>query len=635
MMCVLKQPIAYAFLDGPNTGSMLRRSMRINRTAVTILLVLVSLSSDQIVAAANLRSRASESSTDGSKTQQQKARSLEEPNFICPPHHLGYYPTTECKSYYWCSDGSPARSMLYSCGDGLLFDVEKGRCDWEKNVDCPILIPEFTSEKEQWVSPKENYEAMDSNGQPSEMVRVDDAGDNVSEKSIIKGTSPAKQQTAATTTSYAKVYNSLVEILHPTPQPTSPPTKYPTTEPTTQPTKQPTSEPTPSPPPTSLSPTVSSQPTSEKGVAVQPLADTTISQSNPNINYGSHPMLLVDGGMTGAQQKYDTLVKFDLSFLESGMSFGKVFLRMFVKDASSNFCGQVETTQNAYWNEDSITWMNAPITTSGVKIGEARNTVSGDWFELDVTGALKWVLLHDKQKLFSIRISSNEPKRCIFSSTSDDGHAPHLFARYSKQQETPAAIGSTSHPDVLGSTSHPTLPSPSAPVSTSRQHGEALLLFASEDATITKEEPSLVSGKEATLVVKEDDFSTQDILLQFDITSLLKTIPRTAVLMLHAPNNCNFAGTFVSSDGNGWTEDTVSWSTAPTFQYNGLWTEIGTFSEVLEGDKYATFDVMRALSWNTVNHQDILTFRISSNKGHHCEYTSKEGGQPPKLLLQF
>eukprot|EP00985_Skeletonema_marinoi_P009971 scaffold4694_cov76-Skeletonema_marinoi.AAC.3 len=99
------------------------------------------------------------------------------------------------------------------------------------------------------------------------------------------------------------------------------------------------------------------------------------------------------------------------------------------------------------------------------------------------------------------------------------------------------------------------------------------------------------------------------------------------------------AGVFVSTSrhGNGWTEDTVSWSIAPTFQYggDGHGTEIEAFGGELEGGKYATFNIIALMSWYTVNYQDIVTIRISSNNGHHCEYTSKEGGNPPKLVIQF
>eukprot|EP00985_Skeletonema_marinoi_P007148 scaffold3122_cov83-Skeletonema_marinoi.AAC.1 len=104
-MSISKQPIACAFPDGQfNTGSLgRRRNIRINGAIAATLLVLAILSSDQTAAAANLRSRAPESGRDNSHshTQQQNKRSLEVPSFNCPPHHIGYYPTTDCFSYYW------------------------------------------------------------------------------------------------------------------------------------------------------------------------------------------------------------------------------------------------------------------------------------------------------------------------------------------------------------------------------------------------------------------------------------------------------------------------------------------------------------------------------------------------------
>ena len=823
-----------ACLEGHHTGRAgrcSRRNRRTNNIGImhATLLILASLSSDQTAVAANLRSSRPSSRIDNSHTQQ-NARSLEEePSFNCPTDHSGYYPTRDCKSYYWCNNGSPASSILYSCADRLLFDVEKGRCDWEQSVHCSAEDDSKTIislEEQQWASGQIDYEAI-SKGQasllltdnptqspvtpptaspvtdkptrapvpydpdnvifqvagltltgqygeakyfpdfahrccrgekegdegfkpdwmtsehmfrnkercctelfdwvhletclggqefvelnffgeaPKITVDEDDPGVNteasepdatiessteVDENTLVTPSTPtpsskkatlpptAQPKEAANTTmpttsspttniptpmpsrkSYimsaseappptplpsmgrpspqislaidkqqqgagtakTSTSTSLVEILHPTPQPTLPPTKYPTAKPTIQPT---TSEPTPTPPPTSISPTVSSQPTREPGIAVQALADSTVSQNDANKNYGRHPMLLVDGGTAGLQQKYDSLVKFDLSFLESGMSFGKILLRMFVKDGG-NFCGRFETTQNSYWLEDSITWMNAPTTTTGVNIGEAWNAVSGEWFELDVTGALKWVRMHDKQSLLSIRISSPVTRRCIFASTNDPGHIPHLFARFSEQDAGAPATGTTSPPPAAAAAAGP------------RQHGEALMLLPSDDAAIFKEEPGLISGKDDTLVVKDDGTSTQDILLKFDITEMHKTTPRSGVLMLYMPQSCMSAGVFFSTTrhGNGWTEDTVSWSTAPTFQYggNGLGTEIGSFDEPLEGGKYISVDVMRALSWDTVNYQDAITIRISSNNGHRCEYTSKEGEQPPKLVIQF
>lgn len=351
-------------------------------------------------------------------------------------------------------------------------------------------------------------------------------------------------------------------------------------------------------------------------------------------------MLLFDGGMSGPMSKYDSLLKFDLSFLESGVNFEKISLRIFVKDAGGSYCGRFETTQNPYWQEESVTWMNAPTTSTGVNIGEAWNTVSGEWFELEVTGALKWVMLHDKQKLLSVRISSTVARRCIFASSNDDeGHIPHLFARFSKEDAGSTAGSTVATSTATATTGSPPTPPPTPPpAGARRQHGEALLLFPTDDATITKEDSS-GEGAGLTLAVKDDGSLTQDALIKFDIREFWKTLPRSGTLMLHLSQSCLSAGAFVTTSrhGDSWSEDTVTWATAPTFQLggNGLGTQIGVFDDQLVGGKYVGFDVNAALSWDTVTYQESVTFRISSVNGHGCEFTSSEGENPPKLVVQF
>jgi hypothetical protein len=855
----------------------------------TLLITLASLSSGsgRVVAAAasNLRSsRRNDAELETHITH----RSLEEggKTFSCPPDHNGYYPTTDCKSYYWCSNGTPPSSILYSCTDGLLFDVGTGRCDWEQNVNCvskdnaadggsetvlsleeqqwastevdfaaissgtsslrltdaptkapvtqapvtsqptkapvvydpdnvviemggvtvvgqygePMYFPDFPShsckgEKEGdealkpvWMTANHMFRSKErccqelfdwidrdaclgegfvelnlygeapkvvtSSSEPEEAPgkgEVQDAGTSESlvdvdtseslettdtqdtvastpppsknttdtqttaqptsqpteattttrptsspttnaptpmpsrrtfimsavtvvapppppptpppsrESSIMSLTSTSDQQQEATVASFSTINvrpahttesvaapqppppsSSLVEIIQPTPRPTSPPTNYPTSLPTNIPTKTPTAKPTPTPPPTTSAPTISAVPTREGGIAVQAMADATVSQQDANKNYGSHPMLLVDGGMSGPMSKYDSLLKFDLSFLESGVNFEKIFLRIFVKDAGGSYCGRFETTQNPYWQEDSVTWMNAPTTSTGVNIGEAWNTISGEWFELEVTGALKWVMLHDKQKLLSVRISSTVARRCIFASSNDDeGHIPHLFARFSKEDAgstAGSAVASTSTATAATTGSPPTPPPSPPPAGARRQHGEALLLFPTDDATITKEDSS-GEGAGLTLAVKDDGSLTQDALIKFDIRDFWKTLPRSGTLMLHLPQSCLSAGAFVTTSrhGDSWSEDTVTWATAPMFQLggNGLGTQIGVFDDQLVGGKYVGFDVNAALSWDTVTYQESVTFRISSVNGHGCEFTSSEGEYPPKLVVQF
>ena len=90
------------------------------------------------------------------------------------------------------------------------------------------------------------------------------------------------------------------------------------------PSKRPTIHPNipPSGMPTTAAPNIT------PGIAIQVEADATLSKGEPDKPYGLSPMLAVDGG-GGESKHYDTLLKFDMSFMETGVSIDNVLLRLF------------------------------------------------------------------------------------------------------------------------------------------------------------------------------------------------------------------------------------------------------------------------------------------------------------------
>lgn len=54
----------------------------------------------------------------------------------CPPQYTGPYPTPTCAHYYHCDGGEAADNLIYECGEGLLFSLRKGICDWKDQVRC-------------------------------------------------------------------------------------------------------------------------------------------------------------------------------------------------------------------------------------------------------------------------------------------------------------------------------------------------------------------------------------------------------------------------------------------------------------------------------------------------------------------
>ena len=272
--------------------------------------------------------------------------------------------------------------------------------------------------------------------------------------------------------------------------------------------------------------------------------------------------------------------------------------------------------------------MNAPIA-DGVIIGEAEGAPSGKWFELDVKGAIDWVWNMDtnEEKFLSIRISSTHPDRCIYSSlTGPPLDAPHLSVNVVKAK--PEAVSST----AISPTVSPTLPP--GPQPEYRIPGEALMLLATDDATIAKENPDTNLGMETTMMVNDNGTFTHDILIRFDLTEMYQTTPKSAVLALYLEQSCDSAGVFTTtSREENWNENEVTWSNAPSYDGTGG-AMIGTFGSV-EGGKWFGFDVYPAVSWIVVTTQSSLTFRVSSDNSKNCEYASIQGGKPPRLMLEF
>lgn len=370
------------------------------------------------------------------------------------------------------------------------------------------------------------------------------------------------------------------------------------------------------------------QHTDPLGVSVPAVADTVVSEIEPNKLFGSHATLLVDGG-SGPNQHYDTILLFDLSFMASGLSIDSIKLRLFVEEGSGD-CGTLRTTQNTWWKDESTTWMNSPGA-NGIVIGKAYNVEAGDFFEMDVTRAIFWVWNMDTngaKKQLSIRITSDDDNRCVFSSRDGDPlHAPNLWLTLN---EAPAfAIEDTSETPPVDVEETVVLPRPA----NSRSQGEALLIFATDDATISEVSPDDNFGNNLSLIVSDDRTDTQDTLIQFDITELYKQNPRSAVLTLYVEEDCDSAGLFATTryTDSGWNESDVTWSNAPE-SFGG--TVIGTFGAV-EGGQWFGFEVIGAFLWEVVQSQSTMTFRITSDNSKFCQYTSIEGGKAPKLMLQF
>ena len=168
--------------------------------------------------------------------------------------------------------------------------------------------------------------------------------------------------------------------------------------------------------------------------------------------------------------------------------------------------------------------------------------------------------------------------------------------------------------------------------------GDFLLLRATDDATVVGNNPSKNFGKEPNLLTAFDSATRNnfDSLIRFDLTALVSTPTRTAILSLYSETDCVSAGSFSTTSGNvKWDEDTVTWGTAPSYDpTSNDGTSLGVFGAV-SANKWNAFDVAPAINDAIKAEKKSVTFRISSGTLNPCQFTSRNGKRAPKLMVAF
>lgn len=201
----------------------------------------------------------------------------------------------------------------------------------------------------------------------------------------------------------------------------------------------------------------------------------------------------------------------------------------------------------------------------------------------------------------------------------------------------PSSRPTSSSTSSLHPSSHPSS-QPTISTTSSTPTSNELILRATDDATIMKKEPFENFSTSPSLIIGGDGTAAAtDILIRFDVSTIHR-IPTKATLVMYAQQACNSAGIITTTQLDvDWTEDDVSWSNAPSYvaddaddgsggQY------IGSFGGV-DGAKWTGVDVLSA--FNDFRGQRSITFRVSSDGGHQCNYASIQGDKAAKLQLEF
>ena len=146
-------------------------------------------------------------------------------------------------------------------------------------------------------------------------------------------------------------------------------------------------------------------------------ADARVSQSDPNTNYGTAPILRVDG--TG-DSEVESFLRFTVPEVPGPIQ--RVRLRLYVTDNGTENGPAVYATDNS-WGERSIKWNNRPEH-AGNALDNKGNLTSNSWVEYDVTsivtgsGTFSFVLIADSSDgvVFSSR-EGDQPPQLVLSFT--------------------------------------------------------------------------------------------------------------------------------------------------------------------------------------------------------------------------
>ena len=379
---------------------------------------------------------------------------------------------------------------------------------------------------------------------------------------------------------------------------------------------------------------------------LQVAEDATISQQRPDATFGTHAALAVDAGYQGNNERFDSLLKFDISLLDEFQEVESVTLQLY----SLGNCegGSVYTTILDSWTQDSVTWDSAPSQIID-RVGSLGLVTASKWYDVDVTSALTSNTHYTvgSEKFITLRIDTDKNGRCMYAAVDGtDGNGAKLVVKYKSPSSATTGGGDGGMTMQSASTLPTTYPS---------KTGDFTILRATDDATIDLNDGSGRYGLTPTLNVAFN-LNTRDVLdflVKFDI-SQMRLLPTKAMFTLFAEVDCPNSGTIMVADIDGphtqedWSEESVSYETAPTFHlgqpsverdlddYSNTAADIGTtFGPVTAGKWYGA-DVVRALTDAIRARKSSVTFRVTTSvNASPCQYSSRESGRAPKLMVEF
>jgi len=186
---------------------------------------------------------------------------------------------------------------------------------------------------------------------------------------------------------------------------------------------------------------------------------------------------------------------------------------------------------------------------------------------------------------------------------------------------TPTATNTVAAPPTITPTRTNTPPSTNTPTFTPTLPASLFTFYPIDDAYIASGSPATNAGSATTLQV--DNSPIKHILIKFNISGLNGKHVTSAKLRLYNADPSSKGGDFYVVSDNSWQEETVTWSNAPAALTNLL----ASLGSVSIGNWYEV-DITSLITGD-----GTYSLRIASTSSDGADYSSKEGANPPQLVI--
>lgn len=350
-----------------------------------------------------------------------------------------------------------------------------------------------------------------------------------------------------------------------------------------------------------------------------PVADARVQADQPDSNFGTQNWL----GADLSPVIHESYLRFQVTGVGTVQS---AKLRFFLIDGSSN--GPAVFSTGTSWSETGITWNNRPPA-SGAALANLGAVSSGLWVEYDVTSAVtgnglygfKWVADSTNGTDAYSREGQNPPQ-LVVTASGGSSCVPTTCASEGKNCGYlsdgcggtlvcgacggPETCGGGGVANVCGGAGQPTV----------------LTFTPSADARVRNDNPSTNYGSSDWLGADLSPVIYESYLL-FNVSGVAGAVQSARLRFFLIDGSSN--GPALYSTGTGWTEAGITWDNRPPAAGAAL----GNLGAVSTGS-WVEYDVTAAVAGN-----GLYGFKLVADSGNGTDASSREGVNPPQLLITY